>query len=98
MRDFRLALLTASLATAIVPVCGAQGTLADYRRADSLRARVQGLVVNAPEPATWIAGTSQFWYRKGVRGGNEFVLVDAGTRQKRAPFDHARLATGQILN
>src|SRR6185436_16670752 len=41
---------------------------------------------------TWIDG-SRFWYRKSVKGGNQFVLVDAATGEKKAPFDHARLAT-----
>ena len=82
-----LALLMLPLASA-----GAQGSLADYRRSDSLRSVLQGRVVNAPEPANWIPGTNQFWYRSGVRGGDKFVLVDATTRQKRTPFDHQRLA------
>jgi len=71
---------------------GAQGTIADYRRADGLRAAVSGLVVNAPEPANWIGATSRFWYRRSVKGGNDFVLVDAANGQKRAAFDHAQLA------
>ena len=47
-----------------------------------------------PEQPTWIARTNRFWYRRSVRGGNEFVLVNAETRVKEAPFDHARLAAG----
>ena len=71
----------------------AQGTLADYERAFGLRDRFDGLVVNAPQPPSWIGETSRFWYRKSVLGGNEFVLVDATTLEKRAAFDHQRLAT-----
>lgn len=70
----------------------AQGTLADYRRSDGLRTAVQGLVVNAPEPATWIAN-HQLWYRKSVKGGNAFVLFDVPSRQKRPLFDHEKLAS-----
>lgn len=71
----------------------AQGTLADYERAFGLRDRFEGLVVNAPQSPSWIGETSRFWYRKSVLGGNEFVLVDATTLEKRAAFDHQRLAT-----
>jgi dipeptidyl aminopeptidase/acylaminoacyl peptidase len=70
----------------------AQGTLADYQRADSLRNRIQGLAVNLPGRVTWIDTTSRFWYRKSVKGGNEFVLVDAATLQKKPAFDHQMLA------
>ncbi len=70
----------------------AQGTLADYQRADSLRHRIQGLAVNLPGRVTWVDTTSRFWYRKSVKGGNEFVLVDAATLAKKPAFDHQRLA------
>ncbi|MBV9879948.1 MAG: prolyl oligopeptidase family serine peptidase [Gemmatirosa sp.] len=70
---------------------GAQGTLADYRRAAAVNERLAGLTVDVAQTPTWI-GPTRFWYRKSVRGGNQFVLVDAPTAQKRAPFDHARLA------
>src|SRR4051794_39667380 len=71
----------------------AQGTVADYRGAIELRERVQSLPVNVPEPAVWVDKAPRFWYRKSVAGGNEFVMVDAASLAKRAPFDHQRLAT-----
>src|SRR5512143_875643 len=70
----------------------AQGTLADYERAESLRNKVQGLAVDIPERPVWIDSTSRFWYRKSVKGGNEFVLVDAQTLTRKPAFDHERLA------
>src|SRR5687768_11973985 len=70
----------------------AQGTADDYRRADSLRSRFQGLVVNTVEQPVWVANTNRLVYRKSVRGGSEYVMVDAATAQKRPAFDHARLA------
>src|SRR5262245_2214394 len=70
----------------------AQGTAADYERANRLRFRFQGLAVNIPEQANWIEKTSRFWYRKSVKGGNEFALVDAETMAKRPAFDHEKLA------
>lgn len=70
----------------------AQGAVADYQRAENLRNKLEGLAVNIPERATWIGATNRFWYRKSVKGGNEFVLVDAGTLTKTPAFDHERLA------
>ena len=72
----------------------AQGAVADYERAMTLRDTYQGLAINVPEQPTWIARTNRFWYRRSVRGGNEFVLVNAETRVKEPPFDHSRLAAG----
>lgn len=89
----------------ISPLCGlailiflssaskAQGTLADYERANGLREKFVNAVVNLPERAEWIEKTSRFWYRKAVKGGNEFVLADAATLAKRPAFDHEKLAT-----
>src|SRR5499426_1565172 len=70
----------------------AQVTQADYERAAKLRDRLQGLVINAPERANWIGQTSRFWYRKSVKGGAEFVLVNAETLAKSPAFDHEKLA------
>lgn len=70
----------------------AQGTLADYERAGGLREKYTALAVNQPERPYWIGETSRFWYRKTVKGGNEFVLVDAATLAKQPAFDHQKLA------
>ena len=70
----------------------AQGTLADYGRAATVTQRLAGLTVDVAQSPTWI-GPTRFWYRTSVKGGTRFVLVDAPTAEKRAPFDHARLAT-----
>ena len=82
-----LAALILSAAAAL-----AQGTPADYERANGLRAKYEALALNVPGPATWIEKTHHFWYRRSVKGGNEFMWFDAETRQKRPAFDHARLA------
>ena len=75
------------------PTAGtAQGTLADYLRADSLGDRTQGLVVDMAERPSWIGESNRFWYRKSVEGGNSFVLVDAVSQAKGPAFDHERLA------
>lgn len=70
----------------------AQGTRADYERAAGLRARYEGLATGLPEPATFIEGGTEFWYRRFVKGGHEFVTMNAETQARRPSFDHARLA------
>jgi dienelactone hydrolase len=70
----------------------AQGTLADYQRGQALGGRSQGLVVDVPGAANWIGETDHFWYTRSVKGGTEFVLVDAGAATKKAAFDHEKLA------
>jgi len=70
----------------------AQVTVADYERALGLRARWETLTHDVADPATWIENTNRFHFRTSVRGGHEFVVLDAATRQKRAAFDHQKLA------
>ena len=79
MRSSRVALIAGLAFAPLVSVLPAmaQGTVADYQRAMGLREKYQGLAPNVPEPATWIEKTPRFWYRKSVKGGNEFVLVEA---------------------
>src|SRR5215813_12682124 len=85
--------ITAVALSLLLPaICFAQVTAADYERAAKLRDRFQGLAVNIPEPANAIDNTHRFWYRKAVKGGNEFVLVDADTAARKPAFDQERLA------
>ncbi|MDE3127743.1 MAG: DPP IV N-terminal domain-containing protein [Gemmatimonadota bacterium] len=90
----RAAPLLLVLAAALAPAAiRAQGTAADYARAAGLDARFEGLAVNLMDAPQWIAGTHRFFYRKSVKGGFEFELVDADAKTKEPAFDHARLAT-----
>jgi dipeptidyl aminopeptidase/acylaminoacyl peptidase len=70
----------------------AQGTLADYQRAQGLQAKARGLVTNVPSAVTWIGDSDHFWYSRSVKGGTEFMLGEAGAATKKLAFDHARLA------
>ncbi len=70
----------------------AQGTLADYQRAQDLRRKARGLVVNEPGAITWIGDSDRFWYPRSVKGGFEFVLADAAASSKKLAFDHEKLA------
>ena len=85
MKHTLLFLFTAFLAHA-------QGTADDYARSRALRDKLQNLTGNVPGPATWIEGTNRFWYRKTVKGGAEFVVVDAEKQEKRPAFDHSKVA------
>jgi dipeptidyl aminopeptidase/acylaminoacyl peptidase len=75
-------------------VVSAQGTLADYQRAMGLRETYQGLAVGVPETPSWIGRSNRFWFRRSVKGGNEFVVVNPDQKTVAAAFDHARLAEG----
>src|SRR5262245_19828630 len=87
------AVLVIGASSGLVPLAAhAQGTLEDYRRAAGVNQRIANLTVDVAQAPSWIGG-DRFWYRKSVKGGNQFVLVAAATGQKSAPFDHARLAT-----
>ena len=70
----------------------AQGTVQDYVRANGLRDKYSGLVQNVADAPRWIEQTSRFYYRKTVKGGHEWVLVNGETREKQPAFDHAKLA------
>jgi hypothetical protein len=81
-----------AVAILLLPVSALAQTAADYARALSLRDTLPAMVVNQPGPAMWIRQSHRFVYRKSVKGGHEFVMVDADTRQKSPAFDHAVLA------
>jgi dipeptidyl aminopeptidase/acylaminoacyl peptidase len=83
-----VALFTLVVSTA----ASAQVTRADYERAQGLREKYDGLAVNVPGEPTWVEGTHRFYYRRTTPTGFEFVVVDAGTQEKRPAFDHNRLA------
>jgi dipeptidyl aminopeptidase/acylaminoacyl peptidase len=76
----------------LISSASAQVTRLDYERATGLSDKYEYLTVNVPDPATWIPNTGRFYYRKSVKGGHEFVVMDAETRQRRPAFDQQRLA------
>jgi hypothetical protein len=90
--------LASAAAILIAIVCSsssvfAQATVADYQRAISLRDQYQNLATGTTTEPRFIEKTNRFHYRRAVKGGNEFILVDATTREKRPAFDHDKLAT-----
>jgi len=77
---------------AVSPPTFSQGTVADYQRASALRASYESLALHVAGPVSWIENNGRFWYRKSVKGGAEFIMVDAVSLQKQAAFDHEKLA------
>jgi dipeptidyl aminopeptidase/acylaminoacyl peptidase len=81
------------LAIAMRPLsAGAQGAPADYARAEGLRARYESAAIDIAGPPTAIGHTHRFWYRKSVKGGEEFMTIDGDTPGKQPAFDHEKIA------
>jgi len=75
------------------PRGSAQGTLEDYRRAESFQTGAQRkLITVADVTPHWIAKSSRFWYRAAGPKKTEFILVDAAQNTSAPAFDHERLA------
>ena len=85
------AVLTIAMVLSAIPVF-AQGTQADYDRALGLRRKFEALVGNSAEAPRWIPRTHKAFYRRTVKGGHDFILVDADAKTKGPAFDHSRIA------
>jgi len=92
MTNGRLITLNLLIAISAGVTLHAQGTLADYQRGHDLQAKARDLVVNMPGPAHWIADSHRFWYAHSVKGGAEYMLVDADAGAKKIAFDHEKLS------
>lgn len=89
MRLFTACLFACSFAT----VSFAQGTKADYARADNLRRMTAGKVFKARVQPRWFDANRKFWYRNVLANGRaEFVLVDVKAGTRKSAFDHGKLA------
>jgi dipeptidyl aminopeptidase/acylaminoacyl peptidase len=80
------------LALAAFPGAQSDDIKADYARAFALPALVRNKIYDVVQSPTWVTGSEKFWYRKSVKGGDEFVLVDPTGPTKAPAFDHTRLA------
>jgi dipeptidyl aminopeptidase/acylaminoacyl peptidase len=92
MRLYKTFLLAASLCLLPSAPVLAQATVQDYVRAMGLREKYQGLAIHVTDAPRWIEQTNRFYYRRTVKGGHEWILVDGETRAKQPAFDHAKLA------
>jgi len=81
-------LLTILLSFLLTPsTTPAQGTKADYARAQSLAGRTEQKLFRTSLKPHWLPGTNQFWYRVQTEADKfEFVLVDgaSGTIRREA--------------
>jgi dipeptidyl aminopeptidase/acylaminoacyl peptidase len=93
MKSITRAAAAVLLILATCTSAAAQVTPADYERAMGLRERWVHLTENVADPVTWVGSTTRFYYRKSVKGGFQFVMVDAASGLRRAPFDHDKLAS-----
>ncbi|MEX2661032.1 MAG: DPP IV N-terminal domain-containing protein [Vicinamibacterales bacterium] len=84
--------LLVAVGTLVPAPVAAQATIADYQRAMGLREKYSDLALHTADAPRWIEQTNRFYYRRTVKGGHEWMLVDGGTREKQPAFDHARLA------
>src|SRR5205823_14927903 len=55
-------------------------------------AKYEEAAVDIAGAPTVIGGTHRFWYRKSVRGLEQFIVVDAETLHKQPAFDHEKIA------
>jgi dipeptidyl aminopeptidase/acylaminoacyl peptidase len=90
-RNLLFLLLAAFALPLLLPSPAGAVDRADMERALGLRARYEILISNIVEDVQWIDGRL-FVYRNQVKGGYEFVIVDAEKGGKRPAFDHARMA------
>jgi dipeptidyl aminopeptidase/acylaminoacyl peptidase len=91
----RTVVLWIGIAAAVILSGSVQAKLTseDYRRADSLRTKTEGLVYKARVEANWLENGPRFWYRNDLKGGTkEFILVNAEKCTKQAAFDHKKVA------
>ena len=90
MRRSTLLLLT--IAFCFSSTAYAQGTAADYERANGLKAKYEQAAIDIAGIPTWIGNTHRLWYRKLSRGVNVYMIFDADTMQKTPAFDHEKIA------
>ena len=64
----------------------AQGTIADYERANGLRAKYEAAAIDITGQSSWIGTTHYFWYRTLSRGASQYVIYDADTLKKQLAF------------
>ena len=64
-----------------------------YARAEALLGpNLERKVLNPFVVPHWLDGRDEFWYRREVIDGAEFLIVDASNGRKRPAFDHAQAA------
>ena len=94
MRSTMRLLAGVVLLTLVATDARAQANPADYDRAMGLRERWMSPDRNVADPATWVDGTSRFYYRKTVQGRIPVRHGRCPDRAAAPAFDHEKLAAG----
>ena len=68
-----------------------QGTIGDYKRAESLDTLFKGKIYKAPQNFHWTEN-GKLWYVNNTKEGKEYLLVSPDLRKKERAFDHQKLA------
>src|ERR1700689_328891 len=69
-----------------------------YARAEALLGpNLERKVLNPFVVPHWLQGRDEFWYRRDLIDGAEFLLVDASNGEKCTAFDHTRVAQAMSI-
>lgn len=70
----------------------AQGTAADYERADRVSQQANDQIFDAPRAFHWSTEEKMFWYVNKRKDRKVYLKVDPEKRKKEPLFDHHQLA------
>ena len=70
----------------------AQGTRADYDRADEIRKEYSDKTYYDKVNVNWIDSSKQMWYSVNTPKGTEYFLVDADKESRNPAFNQEKLA------
>lgn len=81
----------------VILFCGrpglwAQGTPADYDRANSMRKILKGKALHITDNTIWLKDKKQLFYSVTTAEGKNFMLVDIPNKEKKPAFDQQMLA------
>lgn len=71
----------------------AQGTLADYQRAETMNGSIQNKIYNSPSSFKWLAGKNQYFYSVLDAKGTSYKIVDAKSGETKPAFNQQQLAS-----
>lgn len=78
-----------------LPALGAEAPVdaAVYARAERLLPpSLKTQILNPFVVPNWLGQSDEFWYRRQLEGGHEFVIVSAATGARQPAFDHSMVA------
>ncbi len=73
------------------PKAEAQGTLADYKRAEQMNGLIQNKILNAPINIKWLQGKNSYFYSILTPDGQKYMFVDANNGNIDEAFSEQKL-------